>query len=230
MAVDIEKLLLVMQLSDSQLPVGGFSFSSGLESAIYEGIVGDEKSLGEYVGSLLRSYLRVEGVIAMEAHRALERGDRGGVLELERKLLIRRVGDESREMILRMGRKLLQLGLHITPCKELSWWEDSFLQGAFRASHPIVMALLFHLWGLGEEALFTALGYGVVNPTLGASLRLMRISHYSTQRLLHDSAGVVRGVYEECRGRSVERGHRFSPELDIAASLHERGAQRLFMN
>ena len=48
------QLLHLLQLSDSALPVGGFSFSNALESAVQYGVVSDADTLFRYTASAMQ--------------------------------------------------------------------------------------------------------------------------------------------------------------------------------
>jgi urease accessory protein len=55
-------LLHLLQFGDSALPVCGFSFSNGLESAIQQHIVHDADSLREFVLTAMRQAATCDGV------------------------------------------------------------------------------------------------------------------------------------------------------------------------
>lgn len=226
----MRELSLVMQLSDSALPIGGFSFSSGLESAVECGVVHDEESLREYLSALVRSYASMDSVASLVAFDSAQRGDLDGVIRAEKAILTRKLGCENREMMLKMGGRLMQLALRIIPSQELLRWQELELKGEFCAAYPIVMALLFHILELPRFALFTALGFGVANLALSASLRLMRLSHYTTQRILYDVSQQLSELYDKYRSSDIGSMQQFAPQLEIVASLHEIGTKRVFMN
>ena len=71
---------------------------------------------------------------------------------------------------------------------------------------------------------------GVASMTLNASLRLMRISHLDTQRILYDLASRIEGLYAQCEGLMLDDMYAFAPQIDLLASLHEKGRSRMFMN
>ena len=63
----IPELMRVLQFGDSLLPVGAFSFSNGLESAVQLGIVRDPESLEQFVGSALRQAATSDGIAVLSA-------------------------------------------------------------------------------------------------------------------------------------------------------------------
>src|SRR5215210_3240420 len=64
-------LLRMIWLASPALPVGGFSYSEGLEAAVEAGLVGDEASAGDWLvdqlhAGLARSDLAVVGAVAAD--------------------------------------------------------------------------------------------------------------------------------------------------------------------
>ena len=102
-----------MQLCDSALPVGGFSFSCALESAVAQGVVRDEPSLGEFVQTVVRQTLFQDGVAALYAFRNAASYEE--LLRADRELYARKASREWRTMSTRMGRKLADLGAEMLP-------------------------------------------------------------------------------------------------------------------
>jgi len=83
---------------------------------------------------------------------------------------------------------------------------------------------------LDECEMFCAHQYGVINMVLSAALRCVRVSHYDTQKILFDLAARTDGLYEKAARMSPDDMNAFFPQLDIIASLHEKGNMRMFMN
>jgi urease accessory protein len=65
---------------------------------------------------------------------------------------------------------------------------------------------------------------------LSAALRCVRVSHYDTQEILYEMSSEVMDLYEQVKPLEIGEMHAFFPELDILASLHEKGNMRMFMN
>lgn len=218
----------LMQLCDSALPVGGFSFSCALESAVAQGVVLSVEELEELVQSVVRQTLFTDGVAALHALRY--GAERSELLRADSELYIRKPSLEWRTMSCRMGRKLAELSATILPCHDTESWFAAIARGEAFGSYAISQALIFLLCGATEQELFSAVGYGAAAMVTNAALRLMRVTHRDTQRLLFSLAPFIEQSYEEASMLSIEQMRSFSPQLEILASMHERGSQRMFMS
>ena len=94
----LARLTHLLQMADSQLPVGAFSFSNGLESAIAVGLVKDAESLKNFVITVLEQMSGVDGVALLAAHRLALDGDFEGLVAADRSLLARKLNEETRTM------------------------------------------------------------------------------------------------------------------------------------
>ena len=71
----ITATMRLLEMSDSQFPVGNFSFSNGLETASHEHIVHDAATLASYVRAATIQSIYSDGIASLHAYRAAERGD-----------------------------------------------------------------------------------------------------------------------------------------------------------
>lgn len=227
-AKNISAAMHLMQLCDSALPVGGFAFSCGLESAVGRGAVSDKRSLAEFAKTSVRQTLLMDGVAALHAFRNAHI-----VKELRRadsELYHRKPSREWRTMSCRMGRKITELGAKILPCPELEEWNLSISEGHTAGCYAVAQGLIFSLCGASEEQLFAAVGYGTASMLMGAALRLMRVEHTTTQQILFSLAPYIEELYGEAARLELHQMHSFAPMTDVFTSLHERGSARMFMS
>ena len=78
--------------------------------------------------------------------------------------------------------------------------------------------------------MIAAMLYGSATMMLNASLRLMRITHNATQRILYGMSSGIDELYEQSLMLSLEDMYGFAPQMDLLSALHERGRSRMFMN
>ena len=72
--------------------------------------------------------------------------------------------------------------------------------------------------------------YGVAATILGAALRLMKISHIETQKILYELNGRRGSGLRERRGGRLSDMAGFAPLTEILAAVHTKAHVRLFMN
>ncbi|MDE6623020.1 MAG: urease accessory protein UreF [Alistipes sp.] len=230
MNCDATTLMRLMEFTDSAFPVGTFSFSNGLETAAEEGLVRDAETLERYTRDIARQAAFTDGIAALHAFRSRLAEDYEGILEADRQALLCKLNGETRLMTRRMGRKLAELSKRIFPDPFVDRWLDDLTAQTVPGTYPVAQGMLFAACGISERALFCAGHYGAVNLVLSAALRCVRVSHFDTQRILFRLSDEAEALYAEVRQSEFADMHAFAPQIDILASLHEKGSKRLFMN
>lgn len=223
--------MYLLQMTDSTFPVGTFSFSNGLETAAHIGIVHDADTLEQYTRSVARQAAFSDGIAALVAYRAAKNNDLQKVEEIDRQLMLFKMNDEARTMLQRMGRKLAELAVQLFPESPIiADWLSDIRSNETPGSYPIAQGLSFAAAGLSEKELFASHQYGVINMVLSAALRCVRVSHYDTQLILQRLCAESETLFEEAYTMGFEDLNSFVPEMDIFASMHEKGNMRMFMN
>ena len=137
---------------------------------------------------------------------------------------------EARLMTRRMGKKLAELSKHIFPDETAARWLGDIAGGRTPGTYPVAQGIVFAACGISEKELFCSHQYGVVNMVVSAALRCVRVSHYDTQRILFRAAEKRGELYDTAGDMDFDDMYTFVPQIDILASLHEKGTKRMFMN
>lgn len=224
-------VMQLLQFTDSAFPVGTFSFSNGLETASFEHLVRDKATLRDFARSQAWQAAFTDGIAALHAFRAFKRNDAEAILLADSELMLSKMNDEARQMLTRMGKKLAELGVRLYPDDKLvAHWLSDIVAGNTPGMYPVSQGIMFARAGLSEEDLFFSHQYGVINMVLSAALRCVRVSHYDTQEILFELSEETERLYKMVRDMRLDEMNAFFPELDILASLHEKGTQRMFMS
>ena len=230
MTDDITRLMRLAEFADSAFPVGTFSFSNGLESAAFENIVHDAETLEQYTRTVLRQTLHCDAIAALIAFRAAARNDYEEIKEADRQVILCKMNAEARQMLTRTGKKMAEICTRITESGLMKRWLQDIREQQVAGTYPVTQAVYFQQCGLTEKELFAAGEYGSVNMVLNAALRCVKVSHYETQSILYRLGAEASEEYENIRDAGYEDMTAFVPEMDILASLHEKGTMRMFMN
>jgi urease accessory protein len=226
-------LIRALQFGDSVFPVGGFSFSNGLESAIAERVVCDPESLREWVRSGTRLASAGDAIALLHAHRATLRADeasQAGAQEADRAVLLRKLNEETRTMTVRMGRKLAEAADRIAPGPATAWWLKAVTAGRTPGTYPAGLGVLFAQLRLPERDAFAVHQYGVAAMMMSASVRLMSLHYLDAQAILFAVNAEADADYERVSARSLADMSGFAPQADVLASIHVRAHVRMFMN
>lgn len=228
--MSIARMMRLLQFGDSLLPIGSFSFSNALESAVQEGTVRDTGTLGEFVAAATHRAATSDGIALLAAHRAACQLDTARIVEADQAVFERKLAEETRTMTVRMGRKLAEVSTAAVSAPVLGLWLDRIRDGSTPGTYPVGLGVLFAELGSPEEDAFAVHQYGVAMTMLSAALRLMRIDHRQVQALLYAADQTVPGDYAAARKASLPDMASFTPMADILAAAHVRAHLRMFMN
>jgi urease accessory protein len=223
-------LVRVLQFGDSMLPVGTFAFSGGLESAIQKRVVTDAATLLAFTRTAVEQAARGDGIALLHAHRAATAGDLDELGRIDERVYSRKLSAETRAMTVRIGKKFAALGVEVTGAPLLQTWLERIATGATPGCYPVALAANFAVQDLPARAAFAVHQHGVAAMILGAALRLLKISHLDTQRMLYRLNADVAAAYETAAAADLADMAGFAPLTEILAAVHVKAHVRLFMN
>jgi urease accessory protein len=220
----------ILQFGDSMFPIGGFAFSGGLESAIQKKIVHNVETLGAFARTAVEQAALGDGIALIFAHRAAVARNLPELIRIDKRVFERKLSGETRTMSTRMGRKFAEMGEAVTGSALLESWRAQIDAGATPGCYPVVLAVNFAAQGFPTRAAFTVHQYGVAAMILSAALRLMKIGHVDTQRLLYRLGARTGDDYEIAARAELADMASFAPLTEILAAVHVKAHVRLFMS
>ncbi|QCE33232.1 urease accessory protein UreF [Acetobacteraceae bacterium] len=221
-------LIKILQFSDSVLPVGAFAFSNGLESAIQSGIVHDLATLKDFTRAALQQSAMGDGRAVVATCQALKHGERETAILNDRALLNRRLNEEGRMMLLRMGKKLAEMAASVTEEPLVRWWLEQIKSGATPGTYPMTQAVLMTALGASAREIIVMQHYSVASTILNAAIRLMRVTHIEIQCILFALNQEIEQFCAQAECGGIEQMASYAPVTDILASLHVGAFTRLF--
>lgn len=226
----IPAAMRLLQFGDSMLPVGSFSFSNGLESAVQQKVVRDLETLRQFVRTAVRQSATSDGIAVLEAFRASAENDADRVAKADHAVFNRKLNEEVRTMTVRMGRKLAEMSEKVAPSPLVADWLAAIKRGDTPGTYPVAQALVFASLGLTEGEAFAVHQYGLASMMLGASLRLLKVSYLDAQAVLFAINGEAEAAYARVARSSLDDMAAYAPVMDILAAMHVQANVRMFMN
>lgn len=221
-SISAPTLLGLIWLASPALPIGGFSYSEGLEAAVDAGHACNAQHAGDWlVDQLHLSLARSDLAVVAAAMQAWARGDSAELALLDQWLRNTR---ESAEFLLQteqMGRSLLEwLKLHhadaaqaftgLTPC------------------YPIAYAFGAHRSGATPHDACLAFAFGWAENMVGAAVKAVPLGQSDGQRMLGRLAQEIPSAVAQALALPPASRQAFAPMLAILSSRHETQYSRLF--
>jgi len=211
-------LLQLMWLASPALPVGGFSYSEGLEAAVDDGRVTGEASAADWLANQMAlAPARADLPVLAQAHLAWQRHDFARVTQLNDFVARTRETRELRLQAEQMGRSLVEwLRLaHLAALAPSPTWPVAFAFGTARANASAAQALHASLFGWAENM-------------VQAALKAVPLGQLAGQRILQALVARMPPLIEQALAMGDDDMQSFAPMLGIASARHETQYSRLF--
>ena len=217
-------LLHLLWLASPALPVGGFSYSEGLEAAVDAGLVHDEATASDWLlNQLVLVQARAELPVAAAAHAAATALDGARLAELNAWVLQTRETSESLQQAQQMGRSLLVWLQGLAPDAAVL----PLLQALRPApAWPVVMGAAAAARGAALEPALQAIAFGWAENLMQAAVRCVPLGQTAGQRLL---ARLVQAIPQAvATALAAPEPMAFAPWLGVLGARHENQYSRLF--
>ncbi len=223
-----ERLALVrlLQLASPALPVGGYSYSQGLEWAIDAGIVRDAASAELWISDALRYPLaRFEAPLWLRLYLAWQKGDTETAKRWNRLFLAARETAELRAETIQMGYSLRRL---LNELGEFSQAQLDPLNELDSPAFPAAFSFAAAAWGIPAREGLTAYVWSWLENQVMAAVKAVPLGQTDGQRMLLSLANRIPVVVSQAIAMRDEDIGSFAPGFAILSSKHETQYSRLF--
>jgi urease accessory protein len=229
------RLLWLLQLSDTALPIGALNHSFGLET-----LTAEESLRADGLEAFLQDYLHE--VSALEIHfcgsayglsvDALDRFPVQGWLALNTRLSAFKLARESRIASATLGRRLLRLVHGLANSPILLTAVEAAQRTETDIHHCTAFGLAGAALGIEEHATLLAYGHQSLANLISACQRLLPVGQTQVTRMLWELkpvlAELVRRAEENCF--EIDESACFAPLVEVGSMRHPSLSTRLFIS
>lgn len=223
-------LLQLMWLASPALPIGGFSYSEGIEAAVDSACIATYSEANEWlIDQLHLTLARADLAVLAKAIPAWRRGDLTRIDELNDWVQQTRETSELRLQTEQMGRSMLD------------WWrkQPSFhgdFQNNFQSNqdflksptYPLIFALAASSTQANVRDCLMSFAFGWAENMTQAAVRAVPLGQTDGQRILANLAEHIPAAVDAAMRLQDSERQAFSPMLAILSSQHEIQYSRLF--
>ncbi|TDQ43359.1 urease accessory protein [Tepidicella xavieri] len=228
-----QRQLSLLWLASPALPIGGFSYSEGLEAAVHAGWVHDEPSASDWLsGQLALSQARADLAVIAAALAACRAGDGPRLQALDEWVRQTRETAELRLQTEQMGRSLMEwLRSLDADAAVLPLWP-----AAWRSpTYPVAYALALHHrlgadapWPQAQrDALLTA-AFAWAENMVQAAIKAVPLGQSAGQRIIARLCQDIPAAIDAALAATDATRQSFAPMLAILSARHETQYSRLF--
>lgn len=227
-ALPAASLLQLIWLASPALPVGGFSYSEGLESAIENTGLASEAAVAEWLLDQLHiAQARGDMAVVAQALHAWRHADHERVRKLNDWVLHTRETSELRLQSEQMGRSLADW-LRNQYQGDDECMRDVQLLAALSPTYPVAFALAAAFTHAPARDVLLAYAFGWAENMVQAALKSMPLGQSAGQRILARLAQAIPIATEHALALPDDGKQAFSPMLAILSARHEIQYSRLF--
>jgi urease accessory protein len=219
-------MLQLLWLASPALPVGGFSYSEVLESAVEAGAVtGEADAAAWLVDQLQLGLARSDLAVVDKALGAWQRSDVAVLRELNDWVLQTRESRELRAQTEQMGRSLVEwLKNRGVPDERVA--ALAALPPA--PTWPVAFALASAQTGAPRRDALLTFAFGWAENMVQAAMKSVPLGQAAGQRILAALAQRIPGAVEQATKLMDSERQAFAPMLAILSAQHEAQYSRLF--
>lgn len=222
----MNKAWALLRLASPQLPIGGYSYSQGLEMAVEQHVVTDQPSAARWIGDqLLLNLARFEAPLLLAHCNAAAQNDWAALMQLSEE---HRASRETRELHLesrQMGYSLQQL---LNGLPELDEPARDFLQRIGEPHLALGWALAARAWQISAQDALAAWLWSWLENQLAVLMKTLPLGQQAAQRLTSELLPLLQNAQQNASALDPEHIGSAAFGLSLASMAHERQYSRLF--
>lgn len=226
------QLLYLLQLASPALPVGGYSYSEGLETLVAAATIKDINTLADWLESSLQfGAIRLETAMTIRAYRAIEAEKLESLIYWNNWATAAKETEELRQQSWQMGRALIRLFLAMQPPDEVSLIEG--LQKLVKSdsnfcNYAIAFGLAAAFWQIDLENTVLSYLHSWATNLINAGVKLIPLGQTQGQKLLLNLQPQIISTAREVLQLEDDDLSSCSWGLSLASMVHETEYSRLF--
>ncbi|WP_243177726.1 urease accessory protein UreF [Clostridium hominis] len=225
------KMLQILQLCDSNFPIGSFNHSYGMETYLRSNVIDDAKSFSKWVDLFLKhQFITSDGLAIRMLYEALENGDVDKVWEIDNLLIAQTVAKETRNAAKLVASRMIKIYLDLYEIENLKIYAKKIASKEVYGHPAIVFGLLMHELEMSEEEAIKLHMYSTVSTIIQNAVRAIPLGQKDGQLLVKEYSEKFNQYYKLIEELDFDSFGANTPGIELSQINHETLGFRLFMS
>jgi urease accessory protein len=224
-----EHLTRLMAWLSPTFPIGGYTYSHGIEYAVESGHVLNRTDLVRWVEAILKHGAgRTDAVLFAAAYRAVTAADEPALRWAAERADVLRGSSELALESTAQGTAFLSTVGNTWPPEDLARWTGVLAATGRPPAHAVAVAVVTACAGMPLEMSLTGFLHAFAANVVSAGVRLVPLGQTDGQRAIAELDPIVHHAVSRALAARIEDLGGCAPLIDWAAMSHETQYTRLF--
>lgn len=225
------KMLQILQLCDSNFPIGSFNHSYGMETYLRNNIIYDSKSFSKWLDLYLKhQFITSDGLAIKMLYEALKNDDIDKVWEIDNLLIAQSVAKETRNAAKLVASRMINIYLNLYEVENLKLYLKKIANKEVYGHPSIVFGLLMYEFEISEEEAIKLHMYSTVSTLIQNAVRAIPLGQKDGQLLVKEYSQKFDKYYKMINNLDFDSFGSNTPGIELSQINHEILGFRLFMS
>ena len=223
--------LRIIQLCDSNFPIGSFNHSYGMETYLRLNKVYNTSTFREWLYVYIKEqFIYSDGMALLMLYDYLNSGDFNSLWNLDRLITVQSVAKETRNGGKLVAGRMLKLFNDLYDIEILKEYDKKILEKQAFGHPAIVFGMLMYSLGINEKEAVIYHMYSTVSTLISNAVRTIPLGQKDGQILLKEFSENAEDLYNILKTLDLDLFGANTPGLELAQIKHENMEFRLFMS
>jgi urease accessory protein len=224
-------LLNLLHLTDTTLPIGGFSHSAGLETYVQQGLVKDTSTAKLFVEQMLaKNICYTDAAFLSLAYDAVRKKDLEKLLLLDDECTAVKLPAEIRNASNKLGLRLMKIFNPLTNNFIVNKYAEAIKEKKVLGHYCIAFALYAHSFKISKRNALYGFYYNAAVGFVTNAVKLVPLSQQSGQEILFTMHETINDLVKKSMIPNEDLIGLCCTSFDIKCMQHERLYSRLYMS
>lgn len=224
-------VLRVIQICDSNFPIGSFNHSYGMETYLRDYRITDTKTVKAYLKVFLHNvFIYSDGLAIRMLYDYLDEADFNSIWNLDRLITVQCVAKETRNGSKLVAGRMINLFETLYESEILDEYKEK-IKNKEAFGHPaIVFGMLMYTLNFNKEEAINFHMYSTVSTLIQNAVRAIPLGQKDGQILLKEMSEDFKNLYKKIAEMDYDEFGASSPGIEMSQINHENLEFRLFMS